>query len=249
MKRLLYRISLILFSATVLSAGAIRAQTEPANEPIEVIERNDAAASALARSIYEQLPEQDKVNQPLGTQFWSWDVTYQPQYGTIKVERDQEVLMESGVVINGDGKKRPPTLARPGFTLLIESFLSPAEYVRFKAENDAVYKQLDEMYEQMLHQRIDHKFDSFLPKTEEEKKTVDAYDKLKRKIHHLPDYYFRNMSVSWVTAGYDELFHRPGETPRRFTVRADEQESWEREQAQAVQAVLKIVSHYESEAK
>ena len=244
MKRPVLPILLVLFAATSASIHAGHAQN---SEPDAVALRHYADASELTCHIYNQLPKQDGFNLPTGTEVWSWNVTYQPQYGIIAVKRDQEVLMRPSAVINGNGEARSPQLAHPGFTLLIEPFVSPTEYARLQAENDATRKQLSEMYDQMLHQRISHKFDSFLPKNEEEKKKVDAYNKLKGTTHHLPDYYFRGVSLSWMS--YDQLFRRPGETPRSLTIGADEQKGWESEQAQAVQAILKIVSHYEPEAK
>ena len=42
---------------------------------------------------------------------------------------------------------------------------------------------------------MDQKFDDFMPKTDEEKKQVDAYKSLKATLHDLPDYRYGDISL------------------------------------------------------
>jgi hypothetical protein len=82
------------------------------------------------------------------------------------------------------------------FTLVfhIEPFVSPTDFTERKAQNDEVRKQLSALSEQMRH--IPHKFDSFLPRTDDEKKQVEEYKRLRGRLHQLPAYYFRNISFN-----------------------------------------------------
>jgi hypothetical protein len=46
--------------------------------------------------------------------------------------------------------------------------------------------------------RIPRKYsDSFLRKTDEEKRAVARYEGLKNSLHFLPSYYFRDISLQW----------------------------------------------------
>ncbi|BCM91314.1 hypothetical protein IAD21_03184 [Abditibacteriota bacterium] len=242
MKRAMFFSVLGLLLVTPLWANP---QNKMPNSPEERVRRRDATASALTRLISSKLPEQDRANIPAGTEIWSWNVSYQPQYDTIEVRRDPAVLMTPSIGINGPAiVKRTQVLSHPTFAFRIEPFISPKEYARLKSENATINQRLTQMAGQMRD--IRHKFDSYLPKTEVEKQKVDAYNKLKRSLHDLPDFYFRDITLSWLAIGDDFLFHQPGETPLSLK-QTDEKKGWRYERVQAVKAVLALLSRYEPE--
>ena len=214
----------------------------------EELRNRDATAAALVRLIDSEISKRKALNLPpkKGAKFWSWEVSYQPQYNLVEVQCNQAVLMEPEFAFNSSiNEKREPALRHPKFSFRAEPFVSPKEYNRFKAENDLIDKQLKRMPMFGIRQ----KFDSFSPRNEEEKKKVDEYNRLKKSRHDLPDFYFRNISVSWVWfPGCLSEFRRAGENPR-FIAETDEKEGWQREQADTAQAVLKLLSRYEPEQK
>ena len=250
MKRPFLPIVLVLFSATLSVSEAVHAQTRPANEPSGVLEGRDATTVNLVRQIDSVLEKRAQERGqtvrkfPDKIPFLSWEVTYKPQYDLIEVQLEQVVIISPDSNFNANpvlnehpaDADRPFPLGRPFFWLRVKPFVSPEEYTRLKAENEAIEKRLDEMSEQMQRWRIAHKFDSFMPKNEEEKKKVDAYNNLKNSRHDLPDFYFRNVSLEGPTLWDSETFR---------TEAAD----WQQDQAETIKALLQLLSRYEPEAK
>ncbi len=138
--------------------------------------------------------------------------------------------------------EQKPILARPALSLRVQRFVSPADYKRFKTENAAINAQLAQMRTQMRGFTL--KSDSFSPRTEEQKKQADVYNRLKSSRHDLPDFYFRDISLSWWRLPGNEtvLSLCAGENPSFVDA---EQHGWEREQADATQIILKFLSPYE----
>ncbi len=236
----------VIASVVLVSGRVVQAQVEP--QPQEVRQR-DTTACELVRTISFKLPRQNGLNLAPQTDIWSWDVLYRPQFHTIEIRRDQPVATTSSFTGINDGgiRKREPVSIYPEFSFEVQPFVTPEEYNRYKAENNAIDEQLDQMRREMKN--INRKFDRHLPKTEDEKKKVDAYNRLKSSRHFLPDFYFRGISLSW--ARYEgigfAISRRPGHNPALVT--STELMGWRREQADAAQAVLKLLSRYEPEEK
>jgi len=115
------------------------------------------------------------------------------------------------------------------------------DYRRFVAENATIDTQLGQIETKMRN--TGHKFDSFLPKNEDEKKKVDAYNRLKSSRHVLPDLYFQNIGFSWLYfAGDGAIFRVPSEYPAPVS---DKSPAWKKEQAQVADIITALVSHYE----
>ncbi len=224
------------------------AQTAPVNPDEELLHHRDATAAALVRLISSHLDKtkDDAWKASPNTPYGSWEVTYQPQYNLIQVQREDEVLITHEPMLNDSPEPHAPTLGPPNFLLSVEPFISPEEYARLKAENATINGQLSHMAVGMKD--IRHKFDSYLPKNDQEKQKVAAYNKLKASLHDLPDFYFRDISLSWWVLGLGEsfVFHQPGEIPAAFKPNA-RQKGWEYERATTVQAILPLLSRYEPE--
>ena len=253
MKRPFLPIVLILFSATLSVSEAVHAQTRPANEPSGVLEGRDATTVNLVRQIDSVLEKRAQERGqtvrkfPDKIPFLSWEVTYKPQYDLIEVQLEQVVIISPNSNFNANpvlnehpaDADRPFPLGRPFFWLRVKPFVSPAEYTRLKAENEAIEKRLDEMYERMRRQHVARQHDRFMPKNEEEKDLVDAYNDLKYSHHDLPDFYFRNISLSRPIFWGDS----------RISTEMEETTEWQRDQVSIVQALQKLLSSYEPEFK
>jgi hypothetical protein len=167
-------------------------------------------------------------------------VTYKPQYGLIEVQLKQEVIIPHIPSINErPGTDSRPTLGHPSFGLRVRTFVSPADYARFKAENEATEKQRNEMYDRLRRQHIARQHDRFIPKNEDERELVREYNDLKYSHHDLPDFYFRNISLS------KPIFW----SASRASTEMEETTGWQRDQASIVQALQKLLSRYEPEAE
>ena len=138
----------------------------------------DASAAALVRLIQSQIPGTDST----------WSAAYFPQSEQIRVQSSQTVSMDAPAHFNMPDVKPEQIRRNPSFSLSVEAYISPADYARFKVENTATYAQLNQMAAQMKD--IDHKMDSFLPRTPQQKQRVDVYNLLKATVHPLPDFYF-----------------------------------------------------------
>ena len=244
----------ILFLATTLllcpvGERAVFAQIAVANSE-EAVRNRDATASSLVRLIEFKLPRQNGLNLPAeeAEKLWSWSVWYQPQYNLVDVQCNQLVLMEPEFAFNlSINEKREPALKKPSFSFRVQPFISPEQYNRLAADNVIIDEQLMRMQGQMM--KISRKFDSYSPRNAEEKKKVDQYNRLKTSRHDLPDFYFRDISVSWVWfPGRPSESRHAGKIPN-FVTATENQEGWQREQADAAKAVLQLLSRYEPQEK
>ena len=221
----------LLLGALALSLCCAPVADAQAPNIAETAQRErDATASALVRLISARLDNS----------FWS--VNYEPQFDLIEVQSRNPAWIEPEVIINGSPfEERKPTSHLFGFALRVKPLVSPAEYVQFKAENAAIYDQMAQMQTQM--KGISHKFDSYLPKNAAEKARVDAYNGAKTKIHALPLFYFRNLSLSVAfydghpIFDYNELFDSEIQTAQLPL--------WQRQQKAAALTVAKLLTRYE----
>lgn len=79
--------------------------------------------------------------------------------------------------------------------LEIKPFVTLSEYAQLKAKNEAIYKKLQTLEQDMKH--IRRSMADYDPQTEEEKKQVAAYKKLEREDHNLPKFYFHDISLGF----------------------------------------------------
>ena len=139
----------------------------------------------------------------------------------------------------GDSKDER-TLHYPSFSLRVQPLIAPAQYARLKAENRAIGQQLEQMQQQM--ESISHKFDSYSPRTKEEKKQVEDYNRVKAKYHPLPTFYFRDLSLSWVYYNNAPFGAPPGSIQEKDW---GELPTWLRQREEVARAVLKLLTRYE----
>lgn len=90
-------------------------------------------------------------------------------------------------------------------TLRVGPNVSLEEYRKKKVENTERAERMIALGKTMKH--IRHKSDSYLPRTPEERKLVEQYEKLKRSLHDLPDGYSETHSF-WISesVGWHEAF-------------------------------------------
>jgi len=199
------------------------------------------AAHELVRRLREQLAAHNPSLE-------KWAVFYRPQSNLIEVQSSETVWISPRVLPNGPDLEdfdADPALSHPSFSLRVQPLVSPTDYKRFVAENATIDMQLGQMQLQM--RGISHKFDSYLPKNEEEKGQVDAYNRLKNSLHVLPDLYFQNISLSWENFNWSRaLSFSPSEYA---DIVSDNPPVWEKEQAEAARVFTQLVSNYQDPQK
>lgn len=230
MKALHFLLGAILIASCC--ARAVEAQ-----EKISVAEKTqrerDATAAALVRLIAAQLPRAED----------NWSVSYSPQYNLVDIKSNEPVSVTLGIGINGNPfEELKKTRINPGFGFHVQTLVSPTDYVRFKAENEATFQRLEQMQSEM--KGIARKFDSFLPRNDAEKQKVEDYERIKRQLHSFPDFYFRDISLSWTLPYGNGIW---GESPGSIEEKEWNQlVSWRREEEEIARSVLKILTRYES---
>jgi len=225
---------LMPFGSPVVFAQNAMAKAAPA--PI-----HPEAARELVRRLREQLAAH---NPPLE----KWAVFYRPQLNLVEVQSSEEVWISPRVLPNGPDLEdfdADPALSHPSFSLRVEPFVSPADYKRFVAENAAIDTQREQMQTQM--KGVSHKFDSFLPRTDHEKRQVAAYNRLKSFRHVLPDLYFQDISLSWEDFNWSRALSLD---PDKYPGLTDKNShGWQREQAEAARVFTQLVSRYQAPQK
>ena len=176
----------IITGTAVLFLSAL-AQIGAADSPAPAVGNTDRGSTIIALV--------EKIHTPLPA---GWKVSYQPKNTALIVERNEPVTLNESDMPNGPftmkGRKPPTIPLHFSIVFDIEPYtLNDAEYTRLKAENVEINKKLTVLYDKM--RRIDHKYDDFVPKTENEKKQVDAYNQLKATLHVIPEYRYKDISL------------------------------------------------------
>ncbi len=111
--------------------------------------------------------------------------------------------------------RKPPTNVTFEITLRFLRPISPARYRRLRAENEATAKKLEALREN-LRRRVSHKFDDFLPRTDEEKRLVAEYRRAQKTLphHRLPDSYTKGCSVRTSTSQSPFAVHASAATKK-----------------------------------
>lgn len=147
------------------------------------------------RATIDALAEKIRTALPVG-----WKATYDAKRAALIIERNDPVIENESDMPNGRfaiAGAPPPTRQGHFFIAfdVVPYTLSDAEYTRVKADNVEINKRLTALYDGM--HRINHKFDDFLPKDENEKKQVDAYNQLKSTLHVIPEYRYQHISLAY----------------------------------------------------
>lgn len=134
-----------------------------------------------------------------------WAVSYDKKDSLLEISRDKKVLATSYVINGNASEHKKPERTKFCFSFRVVDFMLPADYQKLSAENAKTQKSLSALYEELVKKHISHKFDSFLPDTEEDKAAVARYEALKKSLHSLPDFYFRDFSLDWVIGSPSSL--------------------------------------------
>lgn len=125
-----------------------------------------------------------------------WSASYEQEYLSLTIQLDKKVFTES-LAPNFSGNEKPE-LSKYSIAFRLAPFVSLAEYSRMKADNLKIRKEIDLQYQKLLNFRMPQKFNTFIPKTEQEKSAVARYESLKESMHDLPEYYFQDLSLNWI---------------------------------------------------
>jgi hypothetical protein len=142
----------------------------------------EQTVNRLLRGIRAELPK-------------GWTASYDKEHAWLEISREKAVLSISAFP-NGPGGEKPDRRTFR-FAFRIVAAVQPIAYRRLSAENAQIQKKVTALYEDLVSKRVSHKFDSFLPSTDEEKAAVAQYEALKKSLHTLPNFYFDGISLEW----------------------------------------------------
>jgi hypothetical protein len=171
----MFRTISLLCIALALALSAARADVPPAQ------------IADLMQAIRGSLPK-------------GWTASYEKDSAWVEVSRDALVLATSALP-NGPPDEKPER-SKFCFAFRIVPAVSSAEYKRLSRENATIQKKLQVMYED-LRKTIDHKFDDFLPRTENDVAAVARYEALKQTLHDLPHFHYREVGLKWELSSPD----------------------------------------------
>ena len=149
-----------------------------------------AVAGTPEKSVHELL-QKVRAELPKG-----WTARYDKEYSWLEVSRDESVLALSAVPNGSPDEKSERWQFRFSFRVL--PFVPHLEYQRLSVENEKIQKKAHEIYEALGKRHVDQKFDNFFPKTDEDKQMVAQYEALKKSLHRLPNFYFRDIGLDWL---------------------------------------------------
>ncbi len=204
------------FQSPPLKIRVLRDRVMPAGE--------EPRSFALTRAIRALLPA-------------GWKAFSEKNYDGegVKVVRSEPVMQSGGYAgINASIGMRPDSISTFQFSLRVEPFISPAYYRQIKIDNETLRQKLIEMDNQMKD--IPKRKGYYVPVTPEHKKLFAEYDRLKGLIRILPEYSFRDISVSFRTW----QFH--SDKTNYYSVR---DKAVRAECREATQRVINFLSSYE----
>jgi hypothetical protein len=150
----------------------------------------------ITREATDALEELIRAELPRG-----WRVSYVKVDKCLKVTRIKKDLSRS-VFPN-----QPPDEQdeRRSFALAfrIHPLVSQEEYRRLAGENARISQEMEKLYEILDGRGMSRKFDTFFPEKEEDKMLVQRYEALRKSIHDLPDFHFRDISLTWIYGSSD----------------------------------------------
>jgi hypothetical protein len=119
-----------------------------------------------------------------------WQVRWVAEGNAIRIERLEKVAFAGGA--NPNGEAGPPV--EGNYMIELWDFgplIPPAEYHRLATENKIIESELEAMYPGGNPPQVDHTS----AQTPDQEKKLAAYWQLRGKVHGLPPYYFKDMSV------------------------------------------------------
>jgi hypothetical protein len=142
----------------------------------------EPTVNLLLRGIRAELPK-------------GWTASYDKRYTWLEISREEAVLSTSALP-NGppDEKSEPRTFA---FAFRVMTAIPPNEHRQLSAQNRQIQKEASALYEDLKKRGLQRKFDSFGWKTVEDKRAVARYEALKKSLHSLPEFHFRDISLEW----------------------------------------------------
>jgi hypothetical protein len=124
-----------------------------------------------------------------------WTASYEKKGKSIEVSRNEQVLATSALPNAPPFVKPVPTKFK--FSLRVVATVDSARYRELSAENAKIQKESKALYDDLIKRGVDHKFDSFIPKSKDDKADVARYEALQKSLHRLPDFYFDDISLEW----------------------------------------------------
>ncbi len=131
-----------------------------------------------------------------------WSASYDGEYTWLEVTRDAKISSLPNLP-NGSPHEKPAQ-RNHAFAFRIDPFVSIAAHHRMSAENSAIRKEATAIYDELVRRGVSQKFDHFLAANEVDQKAASRYEALKESLHSLPDFYFRDISLSWQIGSPDQ---------------------------------------------
>lgn len=125
-----------------------------------------------------------------------WSVSYGQENSSLEVVRRNKVFTSS-CLPNSDPFEEPKLRQ---FYLLFRILpkVSQTDYQKMETDNQKKRREINALYNDLVRRKVNHKFDSFNPSKEKDKKDVARYNALKESLHTLPDFHFEDLTVNWI---------------------------------------------------
>ncbi len=130
-----------------------------------------------------------------------WRVSYDKNDTFLQITRTKKAL--AFTAYPNQPPEQEPEMASFALSFRVVPRVSLEEYNRLSVENKKTNQEIEALYKILESRGLSQKFDSFLADKEEDKKLVDQYDKLRKSLHDLPDFYFRDISLKWIYGSAD----------------------------------------------
>jgi hypothetical protein len=158
------------------------------------------------------------LRKELGSQ---WKVYYDAKHRWIEIQSVKSMLIRSPIMPSSsfDESRKGPRLSNFEFAFRVEAFVSPEAYVRRQKRNAEIGKKLETLWTELRQRGIPYaaKGSMFSPRTDAEKLEIERYNQLGASCETLPDFSFRNISLTWALPEYIRLTedHVTDESARR----------------------------------
>jgi beta-lactamase regulating signal transducer with metallopeptidase domain len=170
-----------LLAAAVETEGLRLTIVEPNEAPAARVEVTPETVAELTKKIAAVLPE-------------GWKVAYDKETSWLAISRDEPVMATTNAP--SIGAHEEPKLKKYQFELRVEPLVPLVEYRRRVVEKAEIEKQIEALGQKLRTMKVPAAKTSFSGRTEEEKALVAQYDQLLKAQPQLPDFYFKDVSLS-----------------------------------------------------
>lgn len=155
-----------------------------------------AKLSAEKKATVEKLLTQVRTVLPKG-----WKADYLEPLARLRIWREDFVITRPALVINGPAmmadevEKWPET--QIAYLLQLRPLVTQENFDVLQKKNRDLEAKIKAQAEVLNAMPMNRKFDSYMPRTPEQREAVAQYEGLKKALLKLPDFFFEDVSLEW----------------------------------------------------